>query len=416
MNKAKPYKISKENVWKAYKQVKANGGAAGVDGQTITEFGKDLKDNLYKIWNRMSSGSYFPPAVKAVEIPKGDGKKRILGVPTVSDRIAQMVVKLELEPQLEPYFHEDSYGYRPGKSAIEAIEVTRKRCWSEDWVIDLDIKGFFDNLDHELVMKALRRHTNKKWIHLYVSRWLKAEMKTPDGRFEERRKGTPQGGVVSPILANLFLHYAFDEWMRRNYPNKKFERYCDDIVVHCKSEKDAKQIKKQIEMRLKECRLELHPEKTKVVYCKDSRRRKDYRNQRLDFLGYTFQAREARNRKGDYFVGFLPAVSKKAKKNLLDKVRGKGIHLRSELSIEEISKELNPIIRGWINYFNKFYKSAINHTCLVINRMLIKWAMRKYKKLRGKRRKATRWLKGIAQRQPQLFAMWKTGILWKAEQ
>ena len=204
--------------------------------------------------------------------------------------------------------------------------------------------------------------------------------------------------------------------MRRNYPNKKFERYCDDIVVHCKSEKDAKQIKKQIEMRLKECRLELHPEKTKVVYCKDSRRRKDYRNQRLDFLGYTFQAREARNRKGDYFVGFLPAVSKKAKKNLLDKVRGKGIHLRSELSIEEISKELNPIIRGWINYFNKFYKSAINHTCLVINRMLIKWAMRKYKKLRGKRRKATRWLKGIAQRQPQLFAMWKTGILWKAEQ
>jgi group II intron reverse transcriptase/maturase len=266
VSQAKPFDISKQVVWEAYKRVKSNRGTCGVDGESISDFEVNLKDNLYKIWNRMTSGSYFPPAVRAVEIPKGDGGKRVLGIPTVSDRIAQMVAKTYLEPKLEPHFHEDSYGYRPGKSAIEALGMARQRCWRHDWVLDLDIKGFFDNIDHDLLMRAVKKHTDCAWILLYVERWLKVPSQGVDGVRVNRDKGTPQGGVISPLLANLFLHYALDVWMKKNYPNIPFERYADDAVFHCRTEVEAKSLREAIESRLKECRLELHPEKTKIVY------------------------------------------------------------------------------------------------------------------------------------------------------
>ncbi len=313
MDTAKPYCISKQIVWNAYERVKANKGAAGVDEESIEEFEKNLKDNLYKLWNRMSSGSYFPPPVRIVEIPKSDGKMRKLGIPTVSDRIAQMVVKLYLEPVIDPHFHPDSYGYRPGKSAIAAVGAARERCWRYDYVIDLDIKGFFDNLDHELVMKAVRKHTDSKWVLLYIERWLKAPAQDGEGKLIHRTTGTPQGGVISPLLANLFLHYAFDEWMKRNYPQNPFERYADDGVVHCKTEAEANELRKAIEERLANCKLELHPEKTKIVYCKDDDRRKRCPNEKFDFLGYTFRARRSKNRWGKHFINFTPAVSNKAK-------------------------------------------------------------------------------------------------------
>ncbi|MFH1821452.1 MAG: group II intron reverse transcriptase/maturase [Methanobacteriota archaeon] len=259
MSQAKPFEISKQVMWKAYKRVKANKGASGVDEESILDFEVKLRDNLYKLWNRMSSGSYFPPAVRRVEIPKANGGMRPLGIPTVSDRIAQMVVKMYLEPKVEPYFHKDSYGYRPNKSAIEALGIARERCWRQDWVLDLDIRGFFDNLDHELLMRAVKKHTDCKWIVLYVERWLKAPVQLENGTRISRGKGTPQGGVVSPLLANLFLHYALDEWMKRKYSDIPFERYADDVVFHCKTEAEAKALKMAIEERLVACGLELYP-------------------------------------------------------------------------------------------------------------------------------------------------------------
>jgi RNA-directed DNA polymerase len=411
MNKAKPFCISKHVVWEAYKRVKANKGAAGVDDETIAEFEKNLKDNLYTLWNRMSSGSYFPPPVRTVEIPKKDGKMRKLGIPTVSDRIAQTVVKLYLEPMVEPYFHRDSYGYRPEKSPIEAIGVTRQRCWRYDYVIDMDIKGFFDNLDHDLLMRAVKKHTESKWIQLYILRWLKAPAQDAEGALIKREKGTPQGGVISPLLANLFLHYAFDEWMRRNYPLNPFERFADDEVVHCKTETEAVELRKAIAERLAQCKLELHPEKTKIVYCKDDDRKKSYPNEKFDFLGYTFRARRSKNRWGKFFINFSPAVSDRAKKAMTSTMRGWRMHLRSDKTIVDLSRMFNPKIRGWINYYGKYYKSELYHTFKVLNRTLVRWAERKYKKLKRHSRRATYWLGKIAKREPQLFAHWKLGVV-----
>ena len=267
VSETKPFQISKRSVWDAYKRVKANRGAAGVDGETLAAFEENLKGNLYKLWNRMSSGSYFPPPVRLVEIPKGDGGQRALGIPTVADRIAQAVVAAYLESQVDSLFHRDSYGYRPGRSAHDALATARKRCWKYDWAIDLDIKGFFDNLDHELVMRAVRRNSQEAWIHLYVERWLRAPVQTPDGELQGRTQGTPQGGGVSPILSNLFLHYAFDMWMSREFPAIPFERYADDILVHCTNQAQAERLLVAIEIRLEQCRLELHPTK-----CGSSRR------------------------------------------------------------------------------------------------------------------------------------------------
>jgi RNA-directed DNA polymerase len=405
--KAKPFSISKRVVFEAYIRVKANKGAAGVDEESIADFEKDLKNNLYKIWNRMSSGSYFPPAVLLVEITKKCGGLRGLGIPTVSDRIAQMVAKMYFEPNVDPYFHPDSYGYRPGKSAIEAVGVARKRCWRYNWVVDLDIKGFFDNIDHELLMRAVRKHTDSKWLLLYIERWLKAPLQVADGTFVSREKGSPQGSVISPLLANLFLHYAFDEWMRRNHENIPFERYADDIVVHCSSERQAKWIKKAIEERLKQCRLELHPEKTKIVYCKDTVRKGNYPNEKFDFLGYTFRPRRSKSRHGKFFVSFLPAVSNEAAKSIRVTIRSWRIHRMTDKSIYDLSRMFNPIIRGWVNYYGQFYRSALGKVLNQLNDSLQKWAMRKYKKLRQRRRRAFYWLGRISKQMPDLFAHWR---------
>jgi RNA-directed DNA polymerase len=407
LSETKPFSISKQVVWEAYKRVKANQGAAGVDEETIADFEVDLKGNLYKIWNRMSSGSYFPPPVRVVGIAKKDGGQRKLGVPTVSDRIAQMVAKLYLEPQVDQYFHPDSYGYRPEKSAIEAIETARQRCWRFDWVLDLDIKAFFDEIDHQLLMRAVRKHTDCRWLLLYIERWLKAPAQLDDGTLVSRDKGSPQGSVISPLLANLFLHYAFDEWMRRNFSSIAFERYADDILVHCKSERQARWIKSVIEGRLRDCRLQLHPQKTKIVYCKDSSRRGSYSNEKFDFLGYTFRPRLSKSRKGEFFVNFSPAVSDEAAKSIRREIRGWRIHRMSDKSIEDLSRIFNPVLRGWINYYGRFYKSALYPIFDQLNCALKRWAMRKYKRLRGRQRRAKYWLGRIARREPNLFVHWR---------
>jgi RNA-directed DNA polymerase len=409
LSKAKPFSISKRVVFEAYKRVKANKGAAGVDKESIADFGINLKDNLYRIWNRMSSGSYLPPPVRAVDIGKKDGGQRRLGVPTVSDRIAQMVAKMYFEPEVECYFHPDSYGYRPKKSAIEAVGVARQRCWRYDWVLDLDIKGFFDNIDHELMLRAVRKHTDCKWLLLYIERWLKAPVELKDGTLVNRDKGSPQGSVISPLLANLFLHYGFDQWMRRHYSMIPFERYADDIIVHCKSEEQVGFIKSKIEKRLLECKLEAHPKKTKIVYCKDSNRKGNYPHKRFDFLGYSFQPRLSKSRWNRYFVGFTPAVSNKAVKSIREVIRNWKIHLMSDKSIIDLSRMLNPVIRGWINYYGKYHKSALYSIFNQLNRALIKWAMRKYKKLRARQRKTYHWLGRIARKIPNIFAHWRFG-------
>ena len=313
----KQFYIPKQLVMQAYKLVKANAGAAGVDKQTLLDFEKDLKGNLYKIWNRMSSGSYFPPAVKAVPIPKKTGGERILGVPTVGDRVAQMVVKIQLEPMVEPHFLPDSYGYRPNKSALDAIGVTRKRCWEYDWVLEFDIKGLFDNSPHSLLMEAVRKHTDCKWMTLYIERWLTAPMQLPADTQVERKMGTPQGGVISPLLSNLFLHYVFDLWMKMNHPEKRWCRYADDGLVHCRTELEAQQVLEDLRVRFLECGLELHPTKTKIVYCKDDGRKKEHPVTTFDFLGYTFRPRVVKStRRNRLFVSFTPAVSKTALKSM----------------------------------------------------------------------------------------------------
>lgn len=412
MTKAKPYAISKMTVWNAYQKVRANRGAAGVDGQTLAEFEKDLKGNLYKLWNRMSSGSYFPPPVRLVEIPKGNtGQTRPLGIPTVSDRIAQMVVKMMLEPDVEPHFHEDSYGYRPGKSALDAVGVTRRRCWRSDWVIDLDIKGFFDNLDWDLVMRAVRHHTDVPWILLYVERWLRAPVQHEDGRLEERTKGSPQGSVISPLLSNLFMHYAFDDWLRRHHPSIQFARYADDAVVHVRSLREAEALLEALRDRLAECGLELHPEKTKIVYCKDDDRRGTHEQTSFDFLGYTFRPRRAKNRHGKLFISFLPGVSSKAAKSIRATIRSWRLGaIRNNQSLEEIAKFVNPFVRGWVNYYGRFYKSALTPVLRSLERSLVYWVRRKFKPLRNHQRKAVHWLGRVAQREPDLFSLWSHGI------
>jgi len=408
VSEAKPYQISKRRVWDAYKRVKANRGAAGVDGETLAAFEGKLKDNLYKLWNRMSSGSYFPPPVRLVEIPKGDGGRRALGIPTVADRIAQTVVAGYLEPEVEPLFHPDSYGYRPGRSAHDALATARKRCWEYDWAIDLDIKGFFDNLDHDLVMRAVRKHTDEAWIHLYVERWLRAPVQAKDGKLQERTRGTPQGGVVSPLLANLFLHYAFDMWMARAHPAVPFERYADDILVHCASQAQAARLLVAIGERLKQCGLELHPTKCRIVYCTADNRRGQQEHISFDFLDYTFRPRTAKSRWGKHFVGFLPAMSPKAGKAIRATIREWRLARRGNTwSLDEIARWVNPFVRGWINYYGRFHRSALSGLLGYLDRLLVRWACRKYKRFRGHPRRATAWLRRLAGRDPGLFAHWQ---------
>lgn len=406
----KSFNISKKVVLEAWKKVKSNAGSAGVDQETIDEFEINLKSNLYKIWNRMSSGTYFPPPVKAVGIPKKTGGERILGIPTVADRVAQMTTKMYFEPRVDPIFDENSYGYRPGRSAIEAVEITRKRCWQYNWVLEFDIKKLFDKVDHALLLKAVRKHTEERWIILYIERWLKAPFNR-DGIHMERIEGTPQGGVISPVLANLFLHYVFDVWMRREFPTLPFCRYADDGIIHCKTEEQAKFVKDKLAARLKECKLELHPEKTKIVYCKDDDRKGEHENISFDFLGFTFRPRLSRNKYGKGFVNFTPAVSQKALKEIREKARKYKMHLRCDKSLEDLSNLFGPILRGWVNYYSNFYKSAMYPVLEHINQTLIRWAMRKYKRFRRRPKAAANWLGGLARREPRLFVHWQMGIL-----
>ncbi len=406
MDKVKSWSIPKRWVWEAYERVKANRGAAGVDEQTIEGFEKDLKDNLYKLWNRMSSGSYLPPPVKRVQIGKRDGGKRPLGIPTVSDRIAQAVVKAYLEPELEKHFHPDSYGYRPGKSALEAVGVARQRCWKYAWALDIDIKAFFDSISHELLLRAVRKHTECAWVLLYIERWLKAPVQLEDGTLEPREKGSPQGSVISPLLANLFLHYTFDRWMTKHHPDIPFERFADDVLCHCDSERQAQELKEQLEQRLAECGLELHPSKTRIVYCKDDDRRGHYPNEKFDFLGYTFRARRSKNRWGKYFVNFTPGVSNAATKAIRQRLRDWQFGCRIDKWIDDLARMFNPVIRGWLNYYGRYYKSALYPTLRYLNRCLARWAMAKYKRLRRHKRQAEHWVRKVSLRDPKLFAHW----------
>jgi RNA-directed DNA polymerase len=409
MNKTKPYNISKKAVYEAFLRVKANKGSAGIDEESIAEFEMNLKDNLYKLWNRMSSGSYFPPAVKAVDIPKKAGGIRTLGIPTVTDRIAQMVVKLYFEPSVEPFFHEDSYGYRPKKSAIQAIEITRKRCWRYNWVLEFDIKGLFDNIDHDLLMRAVEKHTQINWVKLYIKRWLKAPFQMKD-EIKERTSGTPQGGVISPVLVNLFLHYTFDKWMSIKHPNNPFARYADDAVIHCKTEFEAESLLKALNKRMIDCKFKLHPTKTRIVYCQDAERKGEYENIAFDFLGYTFRPRLSKNRWGKHFVNFTPAISNKAKKSIRQKVRDWKLQLKAEKDLTDLSNMFNSKIIGWINFYGKFYKSEMYSTLRHINKALIMWARKKYKRLARHKKRAEYFLGRIAKQNPKLFKHWEMGI------
>ena len=411
MSEAKPYAIPKQLVWDAYQQVKANRGAAGVDGQSLAAFEHDLKGNLYKVWNRMSSGSYFPPPVRLVEIPKETGGMRPLGIPTVADRVAQTVVKMVLEPLVEPCFHPDSYGYRPGRSALDAVGTARQRCWDADWVIDLDIKAFFDSLDHALLERAVAHHTDLPWVRLYIARWLRAPVQRPDGTLAQRTTGTPQGGVVSPLLANLFLHYAFDLWMRRTFPRIPFERYADDAIVHCRSERQAQVVLEAIRGRFAQCGLELHLTKTRIVYCKDDDRPGEHGHIKFDFLGYTFQPRRAKNRQGKFFVSFLPAISTQAATAIRQTIREwRMATTRNNQSLEDLARLVNPVVRGWMNYYGRFYRSRCVQVLRHLNEALAAWVRRKYTRFRRRERAAMHWLGRIARRDPHVFVLWELGV------
>jgi RNA-directed DNA polymerase len=406
----KPFDISKWMVWEAFQRVKANKGAAGVDAQSVTEFEQDRDKNLYRIWNRLSSGSYFPPPVKAVEIPKAGGKGvRVLGVPTVADRVAQTVVRMYLEPTVEPIFHPDSYGYRPKKSALDAVGACRQRCWRADWVIDLDIRAFFDTVPWDLVLKAVAHHTDQRWIVLYVQRWLQAPLQRADGTLVDRDRGTPQGSAISPLLANLFMHYAFDAWMVREFPAIGFERYCDDAVVHCRSEAQARHVRDAIAARLAQVGLELHPDKTRIVYCKDADRRDEHEVTSFTFLGYEFRPRLAKSKTGHHFVSFLPAVSTDAMKAMGREIRSWHLARRSDKSLDDLARMFNSVVQGWINYYGRFYKSKLLYFLRRLNRHLSRWACRKYKRLKRRERRAMAWLVEIARRSPRLFAHWRLG-------
>jgi RNA-directed DNA polymerase len=402
----KPFDISKQEVWDAWIKVKGNKGAPGVDEQSLAEFEADLENNLYKIWNRMSSGTYFPPPVKGVEIDKPHGGgTRMLGVPTVGDRVAQTVVAAHLQRRLEPVFHPDSFGYRQGKSQLDAIAACRRRCWQYDWAVDVDVRKFFDSVAWALIVKAVKAHTDARWVVLYVERWLAAPIRMPDGSLQPRDRGTPQGSAVSPVLANLFMHYAFDRWLAENFPSVAFERYADDAVVHCASRAQAHQVLAALHERMAQVGLQLHPDKTRIVYCKDSNRRAQFACTSFTFLGFTFRPRSARRKDGVMFTSFLPAVSKDALKKMSTQVRSWRLHRRVNSTGAELAELVNPVVRGWMGYYGAFYRSALYPLLRRLNIYLLRWIMNKYRRL-NTWKKATQAMRDAIERNPRYFAHW----------
>lgn len=400
----KAFEIPKSLVWRSYHEVRRNKGAPGCDGQTITAFDENRDKNLYKIWNRLCSGSYFPPPVREKRIPKADGRERILGIPTIADRIAQGAIKLYVEEQLDPIFHVDSYGYRPEKSAHQAIKQCAERSWNYSWVLEVDIRAFFDNVRHDLIIKALEHHKMPKWVILYCTRWLRAPMESAneDRVLHERKVGTPQGGVISPLLANLFLHYAFDQWMERNRRFVPFERYADDIVCHCANMQNAIQLKKDLCTRFQSVGLEINEEKSNVVYIDTFKRRNVATS--FTFLGYDFKVRTLRNKKGELFRKCMPGASKKAMRMITKTIKGWRVHRSTVDSAEEFARRYNYVLRGWIAYYGKFwYRNFSYHLWRVFQSRLVKWCMAKF---RISSRKAEAKLSRLRKEKPQLFAHW----------
>ena len=410
----KTHPIDRKQVWEAFKQVRASGGSAGVDGTTIDVVRSNPRKYLYPVWSRMASGSYFPKPVRQVLIPKSDGTKRSLGIPTVADRVAQMVVKQKLEKLVDKHFSACSFGYRPDLSAHDAIERCRVHCMRHSWVIDLDIKGFFDNIDHELMMQLVKRFTQEKYMLLYIERWLKAPIRLTDGTLKESEgRGTPQGGVISPLLANIFLHFAFDMWIGKQLPKERFERYADDIIIHCSTFKETMRILEAVKLRLREYKLELNQSKTKIVYCHASQKpqipdQEVYRS--FDFLGFTFKPRIIKTR-GIIQVGTTPAISRASQKRINEQCFKLKIHRMVHLTLDKIAIILRSRTRGWINYYGKFRRSDMHGVFRTLNFRLARWVRNKYRRFRRKHWFfAYKWLVDVSQKFPSLFVHWEYGF------
>lgn len=394
----------------AYRKVKQGGKASGIDGESWESFDKNVQNNLYVIWNRLSSGSYHPVAVREAEIPKSDGTKRKLGIPTLRDRIAQCVVKEYMEKRIDQKFHPNSFGYRPMKSSKQAIEQARQNCKERDWVIDLDISRFFDEIDHELLMKAVEAMIEEKWVRMYVKRWLEMKIQDKVGRLYDRRgKGTPQGGVISPLLANIFLHYAIDKWLQKYYWHIHFVRYADDMIIHCNTRQEAEQLLQAIRVRLEKVKLKLNENKTRIVYCKDYRRREPYRQVKFDFLGFSYQPRKSQSKggKGESFTAFTAEISRENQKKIREQIRKAVTWPNTEMDIKDIAICLNSKLRGWINYFGLYAKAALRQTLNQLDHRIIKWLKDKYK-LSGIRKAAVKF-KTIMKQNPKLFYHWEKG-------
>lgn len=403
--------ITYEMVATAYQKVRKGGKSPGVDGESWAEFeSKGVEKELYVIWNRMASGSYIPREVKRIEIPKQDGSTRKLGIPTMRDRIAQEVVKDYMEKRIDIKFHANSYGYRPMKSSHEALKQVRKNVLEKDWVVDVDISKFFDEIDHELMLRAVEAMMEEKWVKMYVKRWLEMKVHLPNGEVEEHKgKGTPQGGVISPLLANLYLHYSLDQWLEKHYPKVSFVRYADDIVIHCATENEAQDLLTALKGRLTEVKLRVNEAKTKIVYCKDYRRKALHEKTQFGFLGFSFQPRSARSQitAGSNYIVFSGEISRENQKHIREEIQECINWRNTTLEPEVIATMLNSKLRGWITYFEIFGKRQLRTTIRYVDTRLVKWLMRKHK---VGSRAATSLLGHLYGRKPHLFYHWARGM------
>jgi group II intron reverse transcriptase/maturase len=412
--RGKTHPVTLEQVAHAYDKVKSNGGAEGVDGVTLDMLKGNKQPLLYKLWNRLASGSYFPQAVRGVEIPKTDGTKRLLGIPTVLDRVAQEVARSVMEPTMEKVFHGSSYGYRPHRSAHDAVTQCQRNCHEYRWVIDLDIQGFFDNIDHDLMMQVVEHYFTESWLRLYIKRWLQCSMKMPDGTMVNRSKGTPQGGVISPLLANMFLHVVFDAWLSQHVANKKFgtihfERYADDIIVHCRTEREAQYLLIRIRERMKECRLALHPGKTKIVYCKQSNRRGKHEVVKFEFLGFEFSPDRVPGSEGKSWLGYMAKVGGRAKRYMKQQFERLKIHRATGATLPQMAAQLAAQTRGWIRYYGVFRPSELSEVFSALNERLVRWYTNKYKRYRRRIKEARNRLQEDYRQFPNLFVHWQYG-------